>query len=850
MSNDNRISEIESELQKLSEKKKSLLAELKTLNRPVNKPVNKTLNRPVKSPKYGVKIGLPYSTAQERLSFFLKLFRCRQDIYPHYWESKKSGKKGYSPVCTNEWVSGICRKPKIKCSDCGHQAFKKFDEEVALSHLQGKEIVGTYTLKQNNKCSFLAADFDKTTWKKDIAAFKKAASEIGVDVAMERSRSGNGGHAWIFFQEDVSAYEARQLGTLILTLAMIDCPELPLDSFDRLFPSQDYMPSGGFGNLIALPLQRRARNSENSVFVDDDFDVLPNQWEYLANTHRLSEFEVESILKQHLPNKDKLALIADDPEVATAEALMKGFVKKKSIKKSTEKSTEKSIEKSTEKFDGELNLILKNQIYIDYGLLPKKLIASLRKLTTFANPEFFKLQRMRFSTWGKPRYISSCSLEKNQLVLPRGVLDQTLEALEQAGMTVSVIDQRIKPKRLKVKFMGELRKDQKKAVSSMSKHDFGVLVAPPGVGKTVMGCSLIAKRKVPTLILVHRKPLMDQWIERINEFLDIEPKEIGSYDGSRKKLKGKIDVAMLQTLNKLEDSADLLSNYGQVIIDECHHIPAVSFENTMKKISSQYFVGLTATPIRKDGLQAILHMQCGPIRYEMEEFGAKDLEKISYIRETDFNMRSTQSQPPIHEVWEQLIDDENRNNQIAQDILKSLDEGRWPLIISDRKEHLAKLASLIANLIADLISSDSSNSNNSKDYKGFVLVGDFGKKKRKKIFEEIEFQMQERKPFYILSTGSFIGEGVDIPILDTLILGMPISFKGRMKQYAGRIHRPFEGKKKVVIYDYLDPNTTLTTLMFKKRVSAYKEMGYKIESTLGVKIDRILYQKDLFSDFN
>lgn len=411
---------------------------------------------------------------------------------------------------------------------------------------------------------------------------------------------------------------------------------------------------------------------------------------------------------------------------------------------------------------------------------------------------------------------SCCELKDDKLILPRGTLDKCIEVFDRTGVKVSVTDQRPKPKRLKVKFIGELRKDQKKAVKEVNKNEFGVLVAPPGVGKTVMGCNLIAKRKVPTLILVHRKPLMDQWLSKISEFLDVDSKEIGSYGGSKKKLKGKVDVAMLQTLNNLEDSDEFLSQYGQIIIDECHHIPAFSFENVLKKISSKYFLGLTATPVRKDGLQNILYMQCGPIRYEMEEFGAKDLVKKALIRETNFHVKNLMPESmAIHEIWEQLILDKSRNNLLARDILLSLKNDRFPLLITDRKEHLAILSKLVRSRIKD-------------KFPGFILMGELKKKERQAIFEKINSCVEKKEPFYILSTGSFIGEGIDIPILDTLILGMPISFKGRMKQYVGRIHRPFEGKKDVMIYDYLDPNTSLTISMFKKRISSYKNMNYVI----------------------
>tara|TARA_Y100001935_G_C17300648_1_gene508989 strand:- start:852 stop:2864 length:2013 start_codon:yes stop_codon:yes gene_type:complete len=668
---------------------------------------------------------------------------------------------------------------------------------------------------------FLAADFDKDTWQEDILAFKKSANSLGVDVGIERSRSGNGGHAWIFFDEEIAAFKARQLGTLIISTALIEYPSLSLESFDRLFPSQDYMPSGGFGNLIALPLQRNARDYSNSLFVDDNFVPIEDQWHFLSNIRRLSYFEVDSILAQHLPKFENLKLEYDEPEVANAEAAIEIILGRA----------------LNEEFEGQIDIILKNQISIDLKKIPKKLISALRRIATFANPEFFKMQRMRFSTWNTPRYISCCELRDGHLLLPRGTLDRCIEIFDETGIEVNVIDQRPKSKRLKVKFNGELRTDQKKAVTEVCRHDFGVLVAPPGVGKTVMGCNIIAKRKVPTLVLVHRKPLMDQWISRISEFLDIDPKEIGSYGGSRKKPKGKIDVAMLQTLNNLEDSDDLLSQYGQIIIDECHHIPAFSFESVLKKISSKYFLGLTATPIRKDGLEAILHMQSGPIRFEMDEFGSKDLLKRAFVRETNFNTQgSGLDQLSIHEIWEQLVNDESRNSIIVGDLVTSLKDGRFPLLVTDRKEHLVNLSQAIKGCEGG-------------KYKGFVLMGELNKTERKSIFSEIEKCVSDRSPFYILSTGSFIGEGIDIPILDTLILGMPISFKGRMKQYSGRIHRSFEGKESAIIYDYLDPNTGITISMFKKRISTYKEMNYKIDSALGSKTERILYQRDLFSEF-
>ena len=809
---DNRVNEIQEELASLNERRKDLLKELKSLL---------VLHKPERI------LGLPLdnvfpNSKEGRVDIFLRLFRCREDIYPHYWESPKTGKKGYSPVCMNDWVPQVCKKPKIKCGDCPNQAFAPLNEGVATNHLQGREIIGTYAIRRNNKCIFLAADFDKSSWQKDVMAFKEAAKTIGVETAIEISRSGNGAHAWIFFSGEIPAHQARQLGSLILSLSSLQRPSLSLASYDRFFPNQDVIPKGGFGNLIALPLQRIARNSGNSLFINDSFEPIEDQWEFLTNVKRLSCDDVDFILARNLPQSTILKMEHDDFELSCAEAVMDIIVRKT----------------KEDSFDDTIEIELKDQLYIETKNLPSKVFSSLKRSATFANPEFFKLQRMRFSTWKTPRYIFSGDMEGDKLILPRGNLDFCNELAEEIGAEITIYDQRPKFKRKRIKFIGELRKDQKKAVKEMAKHDFGVLVAPPGVGKTVMGCYMIAKRKLPTLILVHRKPLMEQWVERISEFLDVDPKEIGSYGGTKKKPKGKIDVAMLQTLGKLEDSPEFLSQYGQIIIDECHHIPAVSFEQVLKKIPAKYFLGLTATPVRKDGLQAILHMQCGPIRYEMEEYGAKDLIKKAIIKETTFKLiQENSEQVPIHEIWNELIKSPERLEMIATDLKSCIAEGACPLLVSDRKEHL----SLISQSISPSVKQKA---------KEILLVGDMGKKARKEAFDQIDDCVREHAPFYILSTGSLIGEGVDIPMLDRLILAMPISFKGRLKQYVGRIHRPYEGKKEVFIYDYLDPGMGLTISMLKKRLSAYREMEYKIESTAGSKVDQLLYQRDMFSNFN
>lgn len=807
---DSQIKEIEKRLELLNYERVQLLAQLKDLRKSETNIV----------PLIGRKLNFQKPESPEaKIQLFKRLFCCREDIFPRFWENNKNNKKGYSPVCSNEWVRPICNKPKVKCTECNYQAFLPLDDIAIKNHLQGIHIAGTYAIRSNNTCIFLAADFDKESWKKDVTAYKYVARELGIETYIEISKSGNGAHAWIFFEEPVFARKARQLGTLILVKASALSKQIKLSSHDRFFPNQDSLPNGGFGNLIALPLQRHARNQGNTLFVDEDFTPIKDQWDLLSTARVLSQNEVDSIIEKNI-TKD-LIFDGDNFDIKITERTLDAINKKVKL----------------EEYSDAINIRLAEQAFINIEELPDPLIGALRRTATFANPEFYKKQRMRFSTWDTPRFICCSDNYGSEMSIPRGRLDDCIKIANDVGATVNIFDERAKHKRLKIKFTGELRPDQKKAMKEMSRFDTGVLVAPPGVGKTVMGCHLITKRKTPTLILVHRKPLMEQWIERIKEFLDIDPKEVGSFGGSRKKPKGKVDVAMIQTLSKLEDSDELLNSYGQIIVDECHHIPAVSFEAVLKKIPAKYFIGLTATPYRKDGHESIIHMQLGPTRYEMEDFGAKDLNKLIFVRETNLQFPiHLEKRLEIHEIWSEIVNNQERTIQITTDIEAELKQNRYPLIISERKDHISHL----------------SHSLKSKKLKAkeFILVGEMGKKQKKEILDNIDNCIKDKSPFYILSTGSFIGEGFDLPILDTLFITMPISFKGRMIQYAGRIHRPFENKKEVRIYDYLDANNGLTINMFKKRVPVYKKMEYEIISDSSHKANHLIYQADMFSEMH
>lgn len=799
-----RIAEINSHLEQLEEQKQVLLKELHLLQ-----------EDNIYSSSCGVPaISATLTNSEQRLQLFSRLFRCREDVFPKYWENQAKKTKGYSPACRIEWKRGMCGKPKVKCGECPNQQFIPFDISIIREHLEGKITIGTYAIRKDDTCIFLAADFDKEHWKDDVYAYAMAAKEYGIEVSIERSRSGNGAHGWIFFNEPVQASLARQLGAAILLKAIAKQHTISFKSYDRFFPSQDTLPDGGFGNLIALPLQRIPRKNGNSVFIDHDFQPFQDQWHCLANVKFVSYSEVSRIIIQSNSTQEI-------PHVYQTEDL------------SIDVADNDPVQRIENIYQKPVRFECNNALIIDLTGLPSKLISAFRQTATFANPKFFELQRMRFSTWKTPRYISCAEQSGTRLTLPRGVIEKCSDIAQQAGATVEYLDKHKSYTQIQVSFTGNLLPPQKTALSRIEGFSLGILVAPPGSGKTVIGCALIAARKVPTLILVHRKQLADQWKSRLLEFLDITKKQIGILDGSGGRSTGIIDIAMFQTLSKSLTDKNILDSYGQIIVDECHHGSAPSFESCLKNISALYYLGLTATPRRKDGLDPIIYMQCGAIRYVMEETdGQSEINKTVIVRESQFHMPDVSLAPaPLYEVWNALVKDNTRLGLIAQDVVDSLNTGEFPLILSERKEHLELLLIEIENRCKRI------------DTKGFILTSDVGKRQRKKIITEIHEMLGKGTLPYILSTGSLIGEGFDIPALSTLILAMPISFKGRIIQYAGRIHRESIGKTSVKIYDYVDIHLGLTMSMFRKRLITYKKMGYRIDVRESSKIEELMKTK-------
>jgi superfamily II DNA or RNA helicase len=677
------------------------------------------------------------------------------------------------------------------------------DDRVVERHLLGNQAIGVYALRTDDSCIFLAADFDGDGWRENVLAYKEAAQNVGVTIAVERSRSGDGAHGWIFFAEPVPAALARRLGTILLAKASATRPTMGLGAYDRLFPNQDTMPTGGFGNLIALPLAGKPRKLGNTIFLDDSLEPYADQWRFLGTVNRLPREDLDRILGRTSPmtalgpaRNDDIAFSLERDECAldlSYPSIKSGMI------------------------SGDVTLRFDSRLHIPRSV-PSAVLAALKRLGTFANPEFHRKLRLRFSTHDTPRFIFAGEWYPDRLVLPRGVMDNAVATLESAGANVVIQDARPEGNRMRWTFHGELRPEQEVAVKEMAKHDYGVLCAPPGAGKTVMGCALIARHRTSTLVLVHRTLLLDQWRKEAGRFLGIvKRKEIGIWRGATRRLTRKLDIATLPSLARAENYASIFEGYGLVIVDECHHVPAATFEALLKACPSRKIIGLTATPIRKDGLEKLLHLQCGPIRHSIKASLDDTVPRSVYVRRSSFHVPGVLGpQPPIHLVWEALVADIGRTKQIVADIRASLDGGRCPLVLSDRRVHLDNLETELTVQIGN------------SDVVVYRLESGIGKKQRETIRDEIERRFGTGKKFALLATASLIGEGYDLPRLDTLFLAMPLSFKGRLVQYAGRLHRRHAEKQEVRVYDYLDEGNPLTIAMFRRRSSAYRQMGYRM----------------------
>ena len=754
---------------------------------------------------------------QEKVDLFQGLFAGREDVFAKRWYSDVTKKSGYQPVCEHEWDREFCDKKKYKCSECPNRQFTSLKYEHIYNHLAGKDcygrdVIGVYPIMNDNTCNFLCTDFDDKScvhdYKNDVLAFVGVCKEWMIPCYIERSRSGNGAHIWIFFEKPITAAKARKLGNIILSEAMNREARLSFNSYDRFFPNQDFLPEGGFGNLVALPLQGKARREGNSVFVDKDFQPFPDQWGFLLDVKKINETAIEAIVQERSSSIGELTKSSESKPWETPKTTM--------------------LEKTD--FPKSVVLTRANMLYIPLVGLSAKIINHFKRIAAFYNPEFYAKQGMRLSTYDIPRIISCSEFTDDYIAIPRGCEDDVIDVFKNYNVDYIIEDKTCHGRPINVTFKGELRHEQKFAMESMLVYNIGTLSATTAFGKTVFAISMIADRKTNTLILVHRKSLLDQWKKQLDEFLIIEEDIIGKSKNKKNispigvlcsgknSLHGIVDIALIQSCFEGKEVSSFVQDYGMVIVDECHHVSSVSFEQVMRCVKAKYVYGLTATPIRKDGHQPIIFMQCGKIRYTADsqmQISNQNFTRVLVPRFTSFrNIFSDEK--TYTQIIEMMSKDETRNKLIVEDVCKAIHEGRTPIILTSLTSHVRTLAEMLSSYVDNVI----------------VLVGADSTKEKRHSMERLR-EISAFESLVIVATGKYIGEGFDYPRLDTLFLALPISWKGSIAQYAGRLHRDSIGKKEVRIYDYVDVRIPLCNSMYRKRLKGYVSVGYNTVTANG-----------------
>lgn len=758
----------------------------------------------------------PAMSLEEKVALFRSLFQGREDVFARRWFSGSTGKSGYQPVCAREWNREYCDKKKFKCAECPNREFQPLGYDDIYRHLEGKDpngrdVIGVYAILPDNTCQFLCCDFDDKScehgYQKDVMAYVGVCRDWGIPAYIERSRSGNGAHVWILFDGPIKAKTGRCLGNAILTEAMGREGRMSFKSYDRFFPNQDFMPAGGFGNLVALPLQGRARKAGNSVFVDDDFIPFSDQWACLQEMKKMSPDNVARLVSRF--DKEPLGELSKSSEAAPWE------------RPQTRPMTKAD-------FPDKITIVRSSGIYIPIEKLSAKAVNHLKRQAAFKNPEFYAKLGMRLPVYNLPRIISCSELADDYLMLPRGCEEGAFEFFNKNSVEVRIEDKTNSGQRIEAEFKGSLYEEQQRAIEALEVHRCGTLYATTAFGKTVTSAALIARKKVNALILVHTKALLDQWRERLGEYLstDFQPEEQRKGRGRRKKfqqygvlsatentLNGKIDIALLQSCMADNEVKPFVRDYGMVIVDECHHAPAVNFERVLREVNARYVYGLTATPIRKDGHQPIIFMQCGEIRYTADSKSQQSQQSFRRLLIPRFTShRNLKADGGNYaQVIDELIENESRNKQILDDIASNLAEGRTPIILTARTAHVDLLAEECRKICPNVIR----------------LVGNDSAKAKREVMEQLSLVPVDA-PLVVVATGKYVGEGFDLPRLDTLMLTLPISWKGLIAQYTGRLHRNYPDKTETRIYDYIDLRVPICDSMYRKRLHGYKAVGYSI----------------------
>ena len=712
------------------------------------------------------------SSLRDKIGLIRSLFGARSDVYAQRWENPNTGRSGWSPAVRGGWSN----------KRTGSRDYLPLTDDVLASHLRGEVTAGIYPLMSGDTCRLLACDFDGGSWALDALAFLDRCHAAGVPAVLERSRSGDGAHVWVFFAHPVAATAARAMGMGLLRQAMATRAEIDLASYDRFFPSQDFMPKGSFGNLIALPLQGERVSRGATVFLDPTtMDPWPDQWALLSSVSRMSCEAVVALA-------DTLRPVTAGPTLSLADLAGSEGPKPPAV----------------------IEAQLGGMLSLRRAGLPPALIAGLKHLASLANPEFYEKERMRFSTWDTPRFIRCYREDLEWIHVPRGLISHVTELVERAGSQLDITDRRPDHEGIESRLASTLLPHQQEAVDAVVDHELAVIVAPPGAGKTVTACAVIAHHQQPTLVLVDRRPLLAQWRERLAEHLSLDDEEIGVIGGGQDRPGCLVDVAMLQSLARRERADELFARYGLIVVDECHHLPAVSFEACVRTAPTRRWLGLTATPYRRDGLEGIIALQCGPTRHETRPgdlFDTTLVQRRLIVHPTSFvHDNDTAS---IQEVLGALAEDERRTRQICTDVVQALDAGRTCLVLTQRTAHIEAICHQLATTGHDV----------------HILKGGLGKKALAAVHDAMAAPGKDTG-IVVVATGSYLGEGFDWPQLDTLFLAFPIAFKGRVVQYVGRLLRAHSAKHDVELHDYVDENVNVLARMHTKRLRAYKTLGF------------------------
>ena len=794
-------------------------------------------------PEQGKRIIHPLTITEKMANRFFGMFWGRQDVYAKRSVNKETGKAAYYPQCNNFWTN-VCHK-KIKdgvnCRDCKNRSYKTITKKDILNHLQGNaynatDVIGVYPLLRNGTCRFMVFDFDNhdkgaegkdfanvdDTWIEEVEAMREICVLNGIEPLVERSRSGRGVHIWIFFDKPIAASLVRRFGFALLNKGAEQVNLKSFKYYDRMLPAQDSLSDdSAVGNLIALPLQGKALLDGNSAFIDGNWNAYPNQWEILFNKPRLSqEFLEEKIKEWSDPIDDSIANTDENDR---------------------EKPWDRIQHFNKTDVDGKLHITLSNGIYVDNTNLKASMQNKIRRMAVISNPIFYKNQAIGTSNYDTSRWIY---LGKDHLSgyiqIPRGLQDKLLESVNQAGIDYEIEDERQQERNINVVFKGELRPEQDKALKELTNYDNGILHAATAFGKTAVSSAIIAQKKVNALIILESSALMEQWKDTLEKFLSINEELptyvtktgrvrkrkslIGTLQGAHDSMTGIIDIAMAGSLCKKGEYHKLLNQYGLVLIDECHHSASETIANVLKEVKAKYVYGMTATPKRGDGLEKINYMLIGPIRYSYtakEKANAQGIQHLVYPRFTRAVLPRGVITSKMHpnEAYEIIHNNDIRDEQIVKDVKNCVSVGRTPVVLSRYKDHSEKLYERLKSH-ADHV---------------FLMTGNNSKKEHKKVLEQMH-GINADESLILIATGSLVGEGFDFPRLDTLFMATPVSFRGVVEQYAGRLNRDYEGKENVIIYDYVDNHIPMFDNMYAKRLKAYKQIGYELVS--GLQTDR------------